>query len=63
MKTDIRTLSSVKGRNQSIITFNNKILSESGFKPGDCITAIFENGKITLVRDIEEYILEKNKVI
>ncbi len=63
MKTDIRTLSPVKGRNQSVITFNNKILIESGFKPGDVVTAIFEDGKIILVRDIEEYILEKNKII
>lgn len=39
------------------------ILRESGFKPGDYVTAIFENGKIILVRDIEEYILEKNKII
>ena len=61
MKTDGRTLSPVKGRNQSVITFNNKILRESGFKPGDYVTAIFEKGKIILVKDIEEYILEKNK--
>lgn len=62
-KADYKTLSPVKGRNQSIITFSNKILSESGFKPGESVTAIFENGKIILVRDIEEYILEKNKII
>lgn len=64
MRIDLRTLSSVSGRNQSTITFNNKILEESGFTPGEYINAIFEKGKIVLVRekDIEKYILEKEKI-
>lgn len=64
MKIDLRTLSKVTGRNQSTITFNNKILEESGFIPGEYVNAIFDKGRIVLVReqDIEKYIIEKERI-
>lgn len=59
MITDTRTLA--KMQNFSALSINNKTLEEFGFEPGESVHVIFEEGKVTIVKDIEPFILEKAK--
>lgn len=51
MKIDRNKLSPVKDRNTTIMTFNNQLLRDAGFEPGEYVNIMYDKDKITIVKE------------
>lgn len=58
MLVDKRTLTDVKKRNNVMLILNRDDVKNAGFEPGAEINVVFESGKITLLKDIEAYMIK-----
>uniref|UniRef100_A0A6M3M2J2 Uncharacterized protein n=1 Tax=viral metagenome TaxID=1070528 RepID=A0A6M3M2J2_9ZZZZ len=58
MFVDKRKLTDVEKRNNVMLVLNRNKVMEYGFEPGSKINVVFESGKITLLKDIETYIMK-----
>lgn len=58
MLVDKRTLTDVKKRNNVMLILNRDDVMNVGFEPGSDINVVFEAGKITLLKDIETYMMK-----
>lgn len=53
MKIDISKLYQPEGRNTITVLLNNELVKEYGFMPNSYIQVIYEQDRITIVKEVE----------